>query len=297
MNPIIGVNLPSNSGVVDPEAARRTMTAFRENGFDALEISLDTFPLIIDRKICEPWLERLQRLLVDFPFKYSGHIGRGLDLRDLERKEEHQSVLRASIDICSRLGFSPLVLHYELRSRNRETEKYFLEAHRRAADYAGERGVLIVVENIEVEVVEPVVELVASVDSKALRMAFDTGHAFLASRYFDFDFMNAFKSSLPYIAHLHLSDNTGTFEELRITDRPTYDSLPMGYRFEYGRGDIHVPPYFGRIPFDDLFALLGDYCGTYLCEYYSERFLPLNGDVQRHVREQVVKSFARRGVA
>ena len=114
---------------------------------------------------------------------------------------------------------------------------------------------LLVIENIEVELIEPVIELVAEVNSPNLRLAFDTGHAFLASKYFKFDFIDAFKKTLPYLAHLHLSDNTGNFEDLRITDRAKYDALPMGYRIEYGRGDIHLPPYFGEIPYNELFSL------------------------------------------
>jgi len=293
MDPVIGVNLPNSATIADPAEARRSLAAFRDDGFDAVEVCLDTFPLIVDGAICEPWLACVKRLVGEFPFKYSGHIGRGLDLRDVARKERHRAVLKSSIDLCARLGFSPLVLHYEIQGKNREVERYFLEAHRAAADYAGEKGVLVVVENIEVENVEPVIELVDAVGSSALRLAFDTGHAFLASRYFEFDFLAAFKKTLPYLAHLHLSDNTGTFEELRLTDRPTYDSLPMGYRFEYGRGDIHLPPYYGKIPFDELFALLGNYEGMYLCEYYAERFLPLNGDVQRTVRRKVKEALAR----
>jgi len=287
MNPVIGINLPNGS--YDPDATRRYLSIFKENGFDAVEVCLDTYPLIIDGAICEPWFEYVGRMLKEFPFKYSAHIGRGLDLRDLKNKEKHREVLKSSIDICARLGFSPLVLHYEVKSRNQEAERYFIDAHREAAKYAEQKGVLIVVENIEVELVDPVVELVAAIDMPNLRMAFDTGHAFLASRYFKFDFLEAFKKTLPYLAHLHLSDNTGTFEELRITDRPKYDSLPMGYRIEYSRGDIHLPPYFGKIPYDEFFSLLGDYDGMFLCEYYVERFLPFGGLVQRRVRTGVLE--------
>ena len=293
MNPVIGINLPNNS--VDPELTRRTLGAFRDDGFDAVEVCLDTYPLIIDGEICRPWVECLKRLLGEFSLRYSAHIGRGLDLRDLRNREKHRAVLRASIDICAELGLSPLVLHYEVKSRDLEAERYFLQAHREAADYAGKKGILVVVENIEVELVEPVIELVDAVGSESLRMAFDTGHAFLASHYFKFDYLEAFKKTLPYLAHLHLSDNTGVFEELRVTDRPKYDSLPMGYRYEYGRGDIHLPPYFGKIPFDDIFALLGDYDGIYLCEYYEDRFIPFNGDVQRKVRQNIVKARADSG--
>jgi sugar phosphate isomerase/epimerase len=287
MKSTIGINLPNTCHT--PETARKFLSSFVKDGYDAAEVCIDTWPLIVDGEICEPWVACVESMLAEFPLKYSAHIGRGLDLRDTARKERHRAVLKCSIDICARLKLSPLVLHYEIQSKNYETERYFLQAHRDFADYAGSKGVLLVVENIEVEVVEPVIELVAAVDSPALRMNFDTGHAFLASHYFGFDFMDAFKKSIPWLAHLHLSDNTGVFEELRLTDRPTYDALPMGYRFEYGRGDIHLPPYFGKIPYDDIFALIPDYKGMYVCEFYVERFLPLLGFAQQRVRERIGK--------
>jgi len=287
MTPLIGINLPNSS--YDPETTRRYLSSFVADGFDVAEVCLDTYPLIVAGEICEPWVAFLGSMLKEFPLKYSAHIGRGLDVRDIRNKEKHRAVLKSSIDICARLGMSPLVLHYEVKGRDQEAEKYFIQAHCEAADYAGARGVLIVVENIEVELVEPVIELVAAVNSPSLRMAFDTGHAFLASHYFKFDFMEAFKKTLPWLAHLHMSDNSGIFEELRITDRPKYDFLPMGYRIEYGRGDIHLPPYFGKIPYDELFGELGDFKGIYLCEYYVERFMPLNGQVRKKVREGIMK--------
>lgn len=286
-HPIIGVNLP---GTPDPEANRKRLSSFQQDGFDAVEVSLDSFPLIIDGEPCEPWIQYLETLLREFPFRYSAHIGRGLDLRDISKLHKHRAVLKHSIDICARLQMSPLVLHYEVRSRNLEVEKVFLEEHRRAAQYAGERGILLVVENIEVEWVDPVIELVAAIDSPSLRLAFDTGHAFLAAHYFKFDFLEAFKKALPYLGHFHLSDNTGVFEELRITDRPVYDALPMGWRYEFGRGDIHLPPYWGKIPYDELFRLASKYEGMFICEYYSERFLPFNGEIQKKVRERILKA-------
>jgi sugar phosphate isomerase/epimerase len=287
-SPVIGINLPNTC--VDPDSTRRFLGLFSEAGFNAAELCLDTWPLILDGEICTPWLEWLEKLLPQYPLRYSAHIGRGLNLRDMERREKHAQVLRSSIDICARLGMSPLVLHYEVQSRNQAVERYFLEAHREAAEYAQARGVLLVVENIEVELVDPVIDFIARIDHPNLRMAFDTGHAFLAARYFKFDFMDAFRNALPWLAHLHLSDNTGVFEELRITNRPAYDSLPMGYRIEFGRGDIHLPPYFGKIPYDELFSQLDSYEGMFVCEYYVERFLPFLAKVQTSVREGILKN-------
>ena len=288
MEPVIGINLPSSS--YDADATRRYLSTFAADGFDAVEVCLDTYPLIVDGEMSEPWVAYLEGMLKEYQLKYSAHIGRGLDLRDIRNRGMHRSVLKASIDICARIGMSPLVLHYEVKGRDQEAEAYFIQAHREAAEYAGGKGVLIVVENIEVELVEPVIELVAAIDSPALRLAFDTGHAFLAAHYFKFDYLEAFKKTLPYLAHLHMSDNSGTFEELRITDRPKYDWLPMGYRFEYGRGDIHLPPYFGKIPYDELLRIAGGFEGIYQCEYYVERFLPLGRQVQERVREGIRKA-------
>ena len=296
MNSNIGVNLPNSCSDID--STKRFLSAFSTGGFDSAEVCLDTYPLIVDGQILEPWIEMLAGVLREYPLAYSAHIGRGLDLRDLPNKKKHWSVLKSSIDICSRLGMSPLVIHYEVKGKDLAAERYFIQAHKEAADYAGSKGILLVVENIEVELVDPVVELVAEVNSKALRLAFDTGHAFLASSYFNFDFMNAFRNTLPYVAHLHLSDNTGNFEPLRILDRPKYDYMPMGYRFEYGRGDIHLPPYFGKIPYDllfeTLFSTLGDFNGMFVCEYYVERFFPFAEMIQKRVREGIEK--ARRSV-
>ena len=293
-DPVIGVNLPATS---DPYATGKKLEAFRENGFDAVEVSLDSFPLIIDGKPCNAWIDYSKGMLSEFPFSYSAHIGRGLNLRDTGNLEKHMEVLTTSIDICSRLSFSPLVLHYELKSRDRKVERDFLQAHREAADYAAKHGITIVVENIEVELVDPVIDFVAEVDSPNLRLAFDTGHAFLASRYFHFDFLESFRKGLPFLVHIHLSDNTGNFEELRITDRWAYDSLPMGMRFEYGRGDIHLPPFFGKVPYNELFDMLfstyPQWEGMFVCEYYSDMFLPFNREVQEKVRRSIIEARER----
>jgi sugar phosphate isomerase/epimerase len=185
------------------------------------------------------------------------------------------------------LGADPLVLHYELESRDAVVEELFLEAHREAADHAARLGLRLCIENIEVELVEPVVDFVRRVDRPNFLMNFDTGHAFLASWYFHFDFLESLRAALPVLGHVHLNDNTGVFEELRITDRPRYDGLSMGYRRTFSRGDIHVPPFWGAIPFPEVFALLKDYRGLFVCEYAAEAFMPFNRSVQEKVRKAI----------
>ena len=286
MNPVIGINMPD---CISLDQMHEKLLVIKKNGFDGIEINLEIFPLIIEGEICRQWVDVFRKELERHQFFYTAHIGRGLDFRNTEDHDLHKQVLRSSLQICSELNCSLLVLHYEKMSRNRKVEKQFFDAHREAAEFAAGLGITLGIENIEVENVEPVVEFVDKLDMENVKMVFDTGHTFLASSFFNFDFLEAVKLMLPYLGHVHLSDNTGRFEKLRITDRPVYDALPMGWRREFGRGDIHLPPYFGKIPFDDIFRLLKNYRGKYICEYTSDSFLPFNGKIQEKVRQKIIE--------
>lgn len=281
----VGVNLPDTSA--DPRGMEEWLRAFAADGFDCVEVSLDTWPLIIGGEIAREYVDFVGSALSKHRFAYSAHVGRGLDLRDSPNSDLQRKTLFASIEVCAALGANPLVLHYELESKDTQVEQRFLEAHREAADLAARLGLTLCIENIEVERMEPCLRFVREVDRPNFRLNFDTGHAFLASGHFHFAFLEALRTALPLVGHVHLSDNTGVFEELRITDRPRYDQLPLGYRRTFGRGDIHLPPFWGSIPFADVFGLLKDYRGVFVCEYYAKDFLPFNRSVQERVRSAI----------
>jgi sugar phosphate isomerase/epimerase len=286
MNDIrVGVNLPNCDS--DPGRMDEWLRVFAKDGFDCVEISLDSFPLIIGGEACRDYVDAVRSVLSRHRLAYSAHVSLGVDLRDTAKYDFQKKTLFASIEACKLLGANPLVLHYELESRDAGVEESFLEAHREAADRAAGLGLDLCIENIEVELVDPVVRFVRRVDRPNFRMNFDTGHAFLASRYFHFDFLEALQKALPLLGHVHLNDNTGVFEELRITDRPRYDHLSMSYRRTFGRGDIHIPPFWGVIPFDKVFGLLKDYRGLFVCEYVAQDFLPFNRSVQEKVRQAI----------
>jgi sugar phosphate isomerase/epimerase len=294
MGMTIGLNLP---GSADPEAINRNLKRIADWGFDAAEVTLDNVPLIVGGEICREWLDFLKAELSSHPLAYSAHIGRDIDCRPLDGYEISRNALCNSVRVCHELGARVLVAHYEERSRDRRQEERFRSAHLEAAELGKEYGVVVCMENIEVELVDPVVDFVEQADHPNLRMNFDTGHAFLASSWFGFDFLEAFDRALPFLGHMHLNDDTGRFEPLRITDRPRYDALAMGHRFAYGRGDIHLPPFYGKIPFEALFSRLAarpePYRGFFVCEYYSSYFLPFNASIQRNVRSSIEAAFGR----
>lgn len=285
--PVIGVKMPK---VRTLEALDAFLAKVQGQGFDAVEMSLEMFPFIIDGNICSAWVDAVEPVLARYPLLYSAHIGRGLDLRNLENHELHASVLRSSLQICHVLHMDILVLHYEVKTNNLKAERQFLDAHRWAADLALRLGITLAVENIEVELVEPVVALMDEIRHPNLKLNLDTGHAYLASKRFGFDFLEAVKQMAPHLCHMHLNDNTGRFEELRITDRLAYDCLSMSHRREFGRGDIHIPPFFGSVPFDQVFSLVQSYQGRFICEYTYEDFEPFNQAIGEKVRSRLLAS-------
>ena len=285
--PLVGVNLPRVQGI---DALDKTLTRIKSEGFDGVEINIESFPMIIEGELCQQWVDVVKAVLEKHQLFYTAHIGRGLDLRDTIRPELHRAVLASSLEVCRQLNMQVLVLHYEIKSQNQKVERQFLDAHRWAADLAGKLGVVLCVENIEVELVEPVVELAQQVDHPHLRLNLDTGHAFLAANYYHFDFLEAVSLMAPYLGHLHLNDNTGTFEELRLTNRPVYDGMTMSWRREFGKGDIHLPPFFGKVPFDEVLSRCRDYEGRYICEYTYEDYAPFNASIQEKVRKHIIDS-------
>jgi len=270
------------------EALSTTLNRIEKAGFDFTEFHVDMFPFIIGGTLNKSWILLIKEELEKHSLKYSAHIGRALDLR-AEDIDLHYSLFKASIDVASILGATPLVVHFENKSRDSLKEQQFKEYLKKGCLYAAEKNVLICLENIEVERVEPVVELISSLNLDNLKMTFDTGHAFLASKYYHFDFFKALKRALPYIGHVHLNDNTGKFEESRIFNRIEYDTLEEGVRRELGLGDIHLPPFWGNVPFKEIFSILKDYKGKFLCEYKTNSFIPFEKKIQEEVRLAIIE--------
>lgn len=276
----IGINLPLTP---DPQKIRQYLRKLGEAGFEHFEINLGTVPLIINGQINAPWLDYLKNLLLEFPFTYSAHIGQGIDCRCDRNYETHKQALLSSVIAAGTLRCDPLVLHYEQKTGFAQTEAHFFDAHAEAARAAQQQGITLCVENIEVEHVDPVIEFVKRLNHPHLRMNYDLGHGFLASRYYGFDFLESLKKALPVMGHLHLSDNAGTFEELRLTDRTTYDTMNLGYRFALGRGDVHLPPLWGSLPYVEAAEILKGYQGIGICEFYSDYFTPFLGKIRSDI--------------
>lgn len=286
---VMGVNLPGGTGLSALEGALRQI---QEDGWQAAELNLSSCPLIIGGRLQQPVLEYMKSVMDRFKLRYTAHAGYGLDLRVQAEGELHRQVMLASLEACGRLGIDRLNLHYEEHSRDRREERQYMERIAEAAERGQELGVMVNVENIEVEDYRYGLDAVKELNHPNCGMTLDLGHLWLSANYFGYDYLAAVADCAPYVRHLHINDNNGVFEPMRLTDYHLYNTLDKGYRFAFSRGDIHIPPFWGTAPLAEAFTILKGvgYDGIWLCEYYSHLFHPLNGAIRGRVLEEIQKA-------
>lgn len=286
---IMGVNIPGGTGLSALEGALERIKA---DGWQAAELNLSSCPLIIGGRLQRPVLEYMKPVMQRHKLRYTAHAGYGLDLRSQADSLLHRQVMLASLDACAQLGIDRLNLHYEEHSRDRREEKQFMDRVLEAAQRGQELGVMVNVENIEVEDYRYALDAVRQTDHPNCGMTLDLGHLWLSANYFGYDYLEAVADCAPYVRHLHINDNDGVFEPMRLTNCQLYNTLDKGYRFAFSRGDIHIPPFWGTAPLAQAFSILkgADYSGVWLCEYYSHLFHPLNGAIRSRVLEEIQRA-------
>lgn len=102
--------------------------------------------------------------------------------------------------------------------------------------------------------IEDLVEQVKKIDRENVGITLDFGHAYLASKYYRFKFLDSIKLALPYIKHVHIHDCFGK-------PKQSYEEQDINL-IQFGIGDLHMPVGWGEIPYDKIFRLLKNYNGV-----------------------------------
>ena len=245
-------------------------------GYTAVEISIDGTGLMFGGRPHPRMLAEALAAFAKHDFRYSVHSPSSLDLRDRANREIHMTLARSTLEFCKQVGGRVLVLHFEQRSPDPRDEAAFDEAILRLSDDAGD--VLLGVENIEVERIEPVLECVRRINRRNVVMTLDIGHAHLAAAYFRFEFLDAIRSTLPLVRHVHVNDNFGRYDPLRLENFTLYRTQTPVDNFPLGKGDLHWPVGWGGIPLEKVFEVLRGYQGTVIHEYRYNLFLESAAD-------------------
>jgi len=126
--------------------------------------------------------------------------------------------------------------------------------------------------------IEELVDQVKKIDRENVGITFDFGHAFLASKYYHFNFLNSVKLALPYIKHVHIHDCFGK-------PKVSYEEQDINL-IQFGIGDLHMPIGWGVIPYNKIFRLLKNYDGV-LCLELKPRYKKFYSYSLQRVKELV----------
>lgn len=288
---VVGIGINTHQDYIngDVQKLKEDLKYFQNLGYDYVEISIDAVDAIFHGKLNLRLMEEVKSLLNQLNLKYTIHAPRVLDLRDVENLEVQKKIFKECIFFSSEIRGNIFVYHYGRKTGNAQLEESLYQSILEMSDFAADYKVQICVENIEIDTVSNVVNFVKRIERENVGMTFDLGHAYLASKYFDFDFLESIKIATPYIKHIHLNDNFGCFEDKRILNHEQYKLKKYPELLQLGRGDLHLPPGWGNVPFDKAFEILGDYTGVLLLEYHSYRYKPYNQEIL-----EIAKGYVKR---
>lgn len=248
-------------------------------GFEYLEVSADVVDTVAGGKIVSKKMDKLLTLLDRYGFQHTAHIQNGVDLRDREDRVFQLESFRSGIEFAGMIGAELLVCHFEQGSDDPEVESLFREAILQGLEDAKRWNLKLGIENIEIDKLAKVVDFVKEVNEPDLVLVLDVGHAFLSERYFGEDFLESLKTAANLVGHMHLSDNFGRFETMRLENFDLYRVSSYTNRLNLGKGDLNLPPGWGAIPFEELLPIFKNYQGIVILEYYHDKYLDCNPEI------------------
>jgi sugar phosphate isomerase/epimerase len=256
-----------------------------EAGFQYLEVSADVVDTIGGGRIIPKRMDKLIELIKRFGFKCTAHIQNGVDLREEEDRIFQLESLRSAIEFAGLIGAELLVLHFEKQSEDPRKENLFREAILEGLQYAGKWKLKLGIENIEIEKLSKAADFVRSMNDPQLLFVLDLGHAYLSERYFGEDFLKSVRRVADLVGHIHLSDNFGRFERMRVNNFDLYRVSSYTNRLNLGKGDLNLPPGWGTLPFTETLKILKDFRGILILEYHHDKYIDFNAEILKETKE------------
>jgi len=187
-------------------------------------------------------------------FEFARRLGAELINFDLDSCYKDELVWERQPDLCLKRTYQTLVSRVNL-----------------LLNYSREYGIAVALENADVRdpkrfniirlgmVAEDFLKILR--DCPDIRLTLDTGHLYLAARWFGFDLFKDFLVPLaPFIIHTHFSSNFGRDDGTGFKD------------YHKGIGDLHLPLQEGTLPWGEIvdFLLQQNYPGAFLLEIKPE---------------------------
>jgi sugar phosphate isomerase/epimerase len=267
----------STEGQCEPEPLARELALFAEAGCTAAEISLQNGFAVTGGRVNGPEVEALGAVLRRFPLRYTVHGPLGMNLMDAAHHDLHRAVCRAMIEATGALGAGVLVVHsgvWECGLAPAEIERrkrMEVEALRDLGEVAARHGVMLALENLpplphipETHDAWGIAAQVAETAHPQVGATLDIGHAAMMAAAKQQDLAASIAAMAPHVVHLHLQDQFGRLDTIRLPG--------SGEKLAYGTGDLHAPPGWGDIPFEQLLAGLRPRAGTVMIYELAAKF-------------------------
>ena len=204
-----------------PECTARRVVEFAvEHGFRGIELgSWKLWPeeMSVDER--REFRDQAARSGIDLSIHFI-HRGVAPASHDAERRKKHLADLEATLNLAHDIGARPIVVHpgpvdqpgvdpaQTSEQARLEAIEQLAEFLSRGARIAEDTGTVLCVENLVhvpgmvIQSYAELVGLIETVDSRAVRITLDVGHAFLSD-----GLRPAFQAFEPYLRHIHMHDS------------------------------------------------------------------------------------------
>lgn len=293
----IGVSFGIPAGPRRFQRLEEGLGAIADLGYGLIEMNPHSLAMIVNGIVRQDVLADFVTVLGNFDLQYTIHGLNRLNLAYDPRRELCKQIMRAQIEVCGAVDAGVLVYHSGLQALDlvhygaRRTllsdeelldgARHEIQALQELAPQAAESGVIIGMENGDSHLWEhrlmaehglprealskhharlhipPIVRQLEAIDHPNIAMTLDIAHLHIAAHDMGFDYLEAVAQAAPWVKHLHANDNFGRLDQ-------GFDNETD--RWAYGEADIHMPPGWGSIPYQAVFARLPDYQGDLILE-------------------------------
>jgi sugar phosphate isomerase/epimerase len=287
----VGVSLPVNETVGDPERLERKLEKAARLGFDCVELPIQAMRLIRGGELDDRKLRRYEETVRRSGLAVTLHAPFDLNLFRQDDRDTDFRCLMASIEIGGVLGAETLVVHpgrYVGEERllyprlwpeyTEDQKEALLREERRlmrlAGDAAKARNVRIGMENLRpwpecpgysyAVIPGELAEQVAAIGHPHVGIVLDVGHFYLACQFYRLDPKTEIECVRSRVVHLHVHDNFG---------KPSFAAEKNQHElYALGRGDLHMPIGFGEIPMEQIAEWLGGKADVFLIHEIREMY-------------------------
>ncbi len=254
----IGYAVPMGSS---PKELADNLQTLIDCGYDYVEVEPDSWRMWVGGRVDQRRLKQLAAVLDKFRDRlgYTLHLPGETNMFDVADLEYHQRLLEAGLEVGKAVGATALAYHagyrltlpagtskpmQELMARERDILLSYADE---VASWGGNISIEThgFIENASYTAFpEPHARFVESLDHPGIGVCIDFGHSFLASHWYGFDYLEGIARLAPLTTHFHVQDNMGISAYSGSTS------------FALGRGDLHLGPGEGAIPFDEVFSTI-----------------------------------------